>query len=101
MRVRSLVCVAALALAALPVHAADVIKGGETYARLCANCHGQGGRPVMQGAPNLSRVDALMKPDAVLMQSIRSGRNGMPGFQGMLRDNEILDVVAYLRTLQR
>jgi len=104
MRVRSVVrksVLTALACAALSSHAADVIKGGEAYARLCASCHGQGGRPVMPGAPDLSRVDTLMRPDAVLLQSIRAGRNGMPGFQGMLRDTEILDVIAYLRTLQR
>jgi cytochrome c6 len=104
MRVRSVVragVAAAVAAVAFPALAADTIKGGETYARLCANCHGQNGRPVMPGAPNLTRVDTLMRPDAVLMQSVRAGRNAMPGFQGMLRDTEILDVIAYLRTLQR
>ena len=31
--------------------------------------------------------------------TIRTGKGAMPGFFGVLREREILDVVAYLRTL--
>jgi cytochrome c6 len=41
-----------------------------------------------------------MQPDPVLVQSIKAGRNAMPGFQGLLRDRDILDVIAYARTLR-
>jgi cytochrome c6 len=33
------------------------------------------------------------------MTTIRSGKGAMPGYFGVLREREILDVVAYLRTL--
>ncbi len=90
-------------LAGLPVvtSAADIGRGGDFYGRYCSNCHGHDGRPVLPGAPDLSRPTALLKPDLELLMSIRSGRGAMPAYQGLMRDREILDVVAYLRTLIR
>jgi cytochrome c6 len=88
-----------LALAAGSAAAADVNKGATLYATHCAVCHGANGNPVMPGAPNFRRMDSLMRPDMQLLMSIRSGKGAMPGYFGILRDQEILDVVAYLRTL--
>ena len=36
--------------------------------------------------------------DSELLDRIRDGKDGMPSFRGMLSDNEIRDVIAYLRT---
>ncbi len=80
--------------------AADVIRGAQLYTVHCGGCHGPSGVPVMPDAPDFTRPDALLKPDTVLFQSIRSGRRGMPAYQGILKDQEILDVIAYLRTLR-
>ncbi len=80
--------------------AADVLKGGELYRRHCAACHGADGRPVLAVAPDFSRPTALLKPDLTLLATIRSGRGAMPGYQGQLRDREILDIVAHLRTIK-
>jgi cytochrome c6 len=96
--------IAALALAGLaclpqPARAADIHKGSTLYATHCAVCHGANGTPVLPGAPNFRRMETLMRPDMQIVQSIRSGKGAMPGFFGILRDQEILDVVAYLRTL--
>ena len=88
-----------LALGAGTARAADIGAGATLYATHCAVCHGARGTPVMPGSPDFRRPDALMKPDAHLLQSIRTGKGAMPGFFGILRDREILDVVAYLRTL--
>lgn len=79
--------------------AADTIKGRQIYASYCVSCHGDNGRSVMPGAPNLGRGEALLRPDATLLASIRAGKNAMPAFQGMLSDRDILDVIAYVRTL--
>ena len=89
-------------LACLPLAAgaADVQHGGELYRSHCATCHGANGRPVLPTTPDLSRPTALLKPDPVLLTSIRAGRGAMPGYQGQLRDRDILDIVAYLRTLR-
>jgi cytochrome c6 len=84
---------------AAPAAAADIRKGGTLYATHCASCHGANGAPVMPSAPNFRRMETLMRPDMQLLTSIRNGKGAMPGYFGVLRDREILDVVAYLRTL--
>ena len=91
-----------LLAAALPpaAVAADPGHGADLFRTHCASCHGSNGRPVLPGAPDLSRPTALLKPDPALMQSIRAGRGAMPAYQGLLRDREILDIVAHLRTLR-
>lgn len=94
----------ALALAlggCLPASAADLAKGAQTYALHCAACHGPAGQGVFPGSPKFNRGERLLQGDLQLLATIRSGRNAMPGFNGVLRDREILDVIAYLRTLQR
>jgi cytochrome c6 len=83
------------------VKAADINKGGQLFSTHCANCHGSSGVPVMPGAPNFQRSERLLQPDFVLLASIRRGRNAMPAYAGILRDHEIMDLVAHLRTLQR
>jgi mono/diheme cytochrome c family protein len=42
-----------------------------------------------------------MRPDAALATSIRNGKLTMPGFRGVLQENEIYDVIAFMRTLLR
>lgn len=88
------------AVAALPAHAADPRHGAGLYARHCGHCHGGDGRPVMPTAPDFSRPTTLLKPDTLLLASIRAGRGAMPAYQGLLRDRDILDIVAHLRTLR-
>ncbi len=90
-----------LGLLASPVlRAADVIHGAELYKLHCLVCHGGDGRPVMPSAPDFSRNNSLLKPDLVLLAAIRNGKGAMPAYQGLLRDREVLDVVAHLRTLR-
>lgn len=98
MRRGSLVWLAAAL--ALPAQAADPRHGAELYARHCGGCHGGDGRPVMPSAPDFSRPTTLLKPDMALLGAIRAGRGAMPAYQGLLRDREILDIVAHLRTLR-
>lgn len=76
-------------------------RGGELFAQLCAGCHGAGN----QLAPVLSNP-AFQKSasDAFLIRTIQRGRpdTAMPAFQRAgadgLSDEEIEDLVAYLRT---
>ncbi len=92
---------AVLAVALAPgAFAADPRRGAELYARHCTGCHGGDGRPVMPTAPDFSRPTALLKPDPVLLASIRAGRGAMPAYRGLLRDTEILDIVAHMRTFR-
>lgn len=84
----------------MAAHAGDVVHGGELYRVHCAGCHGASGRPVLPGTPDFSRPTGLLKPDLALLSAIRAGRGAMPAYQGQLRDREILDVVAYMRTMR-
>lgn len=80
--------------------AADVDRGADLYRRHCVACHGPGGKPVMPIAPDFSQPTALLKPDPMLLASIRNGRGAMPAYQGQLRDRDILDIVAHLRSFR-
>ncbi len=90
---------AALALAPVSASAADIQRGRTLYVTHCAVCHGDNGTPVTPNTPNFRRMETLMRPDMQVMAAIRTGKGAMPGYFGILREREILDVVAYLRTL--
>lgn len=87
--------------AALPAWSADTVAGREAYSNYCATCHGADGRGALPGVPNFARGEALMRGDIQLFRLIESGSGAMPGFRGILSEQRILDVVAYLRTLQQ
>lgn len=101
----NLVVGAALAVGALAPSglalAADVAQGQRLYQIHCAACHGARGQSLIPNAPNFSRGERLMQADFALMATIKSGKVSMPAFAGVLRDQQILDVIAFLRTLQR
>ena len=88
-----------LAAAVTSARAADASKGAQTYALHCQSCHGRTGVSIQPEAPNLARGEGLMQPDMMLLVSIKTGKNAMPGFMGILKDQDILDVIAYTRTL--
>lgn len=99
-RLLATLLVAALAASfSSSLHAADIFKGQKLYQQNCAACHGLAGRSVMPNAPNFAHREGILKPDLTLLASIRSGRNAMPAFQGILTDRDIMDVIAYVRTL--
>jgi len=85
---------------AAPAGASDPLRGAEIYRAFCAYCHGSDGRPLMPTTPDFSRQERLMQSDLALLAAIRAGRGAMPAFRGTLRDREILDVIAHLRTMQ-
>lgn len=80
-------------------YAADSVKGGELYATHCASCHGVFGVSDMPDAPNFDQGESLFQPDLVLLNSIKAGKNAMPAYRGIFSDRDILDMIAYLRTL--
>jgi len=80
--------------------AADPRNGAKVYGERCADCHGNRGVPTMPGVPDFSRNQRLMQSDLTLVKSISIGKGMMPAFQGVLSEHDILDVIAYLRTLQ-
>lgn len=75
----------------------DAARGAEAYALRCASCHGADGW--QEGAPRLAgaTLQATVS-DAMIRHVILEGRAGkMPQFK--LRDPEIADIIAFIRTL--
>ncbi len=81
----------------------DAAKGKATYEKVCTACHqadgsGSGG---MLAANFKTDKTRLAKPDSVLFASIKNGVQGkvgvMPAQAGALSDQEIKDVLAYVR----
>ena len=106
-----------VALAAAPVHASDDAaanlilpgqavlghfdqRGGENlYRAICQGCHMPDGRGAKGAAeyPALAGNSKLASgPYPVL--TVLGGRRGMPAFGGSLTDQQIADVVNYVRT---
>ncbi len=91
----------AVALWSSVASAADIARGAEVYRERCANCHGSAGLSTWPGAPNFARREGLLQTDQALLQVLRLGRGAMPGYQGMISDRDLLNVIGYARTLAR
>jgi len=78
--------------------AGNYYKGQTIYDSYCQSCHGNDGRGELSGAPNFTRGLSLMKPDSALFETVINGRNAMPGFQGVLKTEDIYDVISYIRS---
>ncbi len=94
---------AVIALGLVSIQAANAgnpFNGKAPYERLCVACHGERGESKLLGVPNFSRGEVIISStDPMLMNTIKNGKGVMPGFQGQIKDVEILDIIAYLRTM--
>lgn len=100
--VGGLICLFAVVTIGAPAALAqgsDVFAGKVVYETHCLACHGPEGEALVAGTPYFSRGEGLMAADVTLIGAIKSGGNLMPGFDRIISDTEILDVVAYIRTL--
>lgn len=93
----------------------NVDKGKALYAQQCASCHGSGGKgdgpaaAALQPKPRNLTDKAYMAAltDQHLTDGIKKGGAGigksplMPPFGASLKDGDIQDVVAYLRSLEK
>jgi mono/diheme cytochrome c family protein len=72
----------------------------ELFARNCAACHGQAGEGKQVGTlqvPTLREGRAAQDTDARLLSQIHDGGNGMPPFKFTLTDEQIQDLLRYVR----
>lgn len=85
----------------LPVQsmASSTIEGQKLYRQNCAMCHGMNGISTMATTPSFKRGQGLFKSDFVLLEHLKNGRNACPSFMGILREQDMHDVIAYIRTL--
>lgn len=80
--------------------AGNPFNGKPLYLKHCASCHGERGESKMLGVPNFSRGEIIISStDPMLVNSIKQGKGVMPGYQGLIKDADILDIIAYMRTL--
>jgi mono/diheme cytochrome c family protein len=69
--------------------------GEELYLSHCASCHGEAGDLGVSGAKNLKTTILSLKE---IRQMIKTGKNSMPSFQGVLGSTDRIDSVAYYVT---
>ena len=92
---------AALGLAGTPATASDIFSGQRVYETYCVACHGASGYPTVPSAPDFSRGQGLDLPDVMLIPILKRGKNLMPAYDRIIGEGEMLDVLAYIRTLRR
>ena len=97
----------------LIAHAADAEQGKKLYMQFCASCHGQSGKGDGAAAAALNPKprdhtdkDYMSKmSDAEMLSVIKNGGASigksplMPPWGASLKDEQIQDVIAYIRTL--
>jgi mono/diheme cytochrome c family protein len=70
---------------------------GALFATSCGWCHSAGGREAGKG-PKLMGTTLT---DAEIVSRIRNGKTGqMPAFSGAFTDQQMRDIVAYIRALK-
>jgi len=98
---RTLLAVAATIGVVAEAGAADFFNGRNVYQQHCQSCHGANGQSLDAGMPDFSRGESLFASDIELFERIRGGVGAMPAYRGILEDEEIRDVIAYMRSLQK
>ena len=100
---RKLVIVAvALAMLALPLASFAADTAADVYKSKCAMCHGPDGKGKMAGTKDLASADVQKASDADLNATITNGKlPKMPAFKGKLTDDQIKDLVKYIRSLKK
>lgn len=108
MKSRSLITIFSLlaTVISLPAFGLDLARGQRIYNMHCASCHGMNGSPVMPNLPNFAMRQGLDKPDFELMQIVltginqRTGKSHLPPFIGMIKEQELADVIQYIRVIR-
>ena len=76
-------------------------RGESTYVAFCAGCHGLNGIAAYINSPSFAMGERLQKPDAVLLGSIRDGIGLMPNWGNKFSEERLLDVLAFVRSLEQ
>lgn len=91
----------------------DIRAGRDIFKRSCVPCHGLQGRGdgvvaklIKAKMPDFENKETIKrKSDEEVLKIIQDGSPGadtfMPGWHGILNDDEIIDVAAYVRVLEK
>jgi cytochrome c6 len=100
-----LVTLLACGLIAVCSSSAVAQDAAATYKAKCAMCHGPDGKGsaigTKMGAHDFTSADVQKETDAQLTEIITKGKGKMPAYDGKLKDTEIKDLVAYIRSLAK
>lgn len=96
-----------IVLAAQAIEQGDAKRGKAHYQQYCAICHGARGlgngsmaKATSPPAPKLTTREVREKSDQAILDAIANGVGGaMPAWRGVLNDQQLRDVVAYVRAL--
>lgn len=99
-------CMILLAFAFLSTSVFAADSGADVFKAKCASCHGASGAgDTAMGKSmklkDLGSAEVQGQSDADLTNVIANGKKPMPGYKGKLTDDQISDVVKYLRTLKK
>lgn len=97
-RLISFVIILLLYSAVGSVWAGDPYAGSAIYAEHCVSCHGGDGSGEVAGTPSFRGGALMSKGEFELRDRVRNGKDLMPRFEGILTEEEIDDVVTYIRT---
>ena len=82
--------------------------GMALYTKNCASCHGKAGlgdgvkaRTIKEFPGDFSKADFQGLTDGDIYYRTKTGRGDMPKYEGKLADDDIWNVVNYLRTLKK
>jgi len=81
-------------------------RAASLYKTSCAQCHGATGEadtPAAKvfNARSLKSPEVLKMSDAEMLALIRNGKEKMPAWVDVLTDDQIKDVIAYIRAMQK
>lgn len=98
-----LLAAAVLGFTTVPARAQS---GADVYKSKCAMCHGADGKgdsPIGKSMKlrDLGSADVQKQSDAELMAITSGGKGKMPGYKGKLSDEQIKEVVSYIRTFKK
>jgi mono/diheme cytochrome c family protein len=78
------------------------------YTKNCASCHGKAGlgdgvkaRALKDFPGDFSKPEFQNQPDADLFFKTKMGRGEMPKYEGKLTDDDIWNIVNYMKTLKK
>lgn len=82
--------------------------GMALYMKNCASCHGKAGlgdgvkaRSIKTSPGDFSKPDFQKQSDGELFYKTKTGRGDMPKYEGKLADNDIWNIVNYMRTFKK
>jgi mono/diheme cytochrome c family protein len=87
---------------------ASTKAGLAVFTKNCASCHGKAGlgdgvkaRTLKDFPGNFSKADFQSLADGDIFYRTKTGRGEMPKYDGKLSDDDIWNVVNYIRTLKK